>query len=51
MPGGGGMKAANYAYNVMPKKKGHNIFMPPEMSVVLQLLRPEKVKYVTNKIT
>jgi hypothetical protein len=29
MPGGG-MKAANYAYNVMPKN-GHNLFMPPEM--------------------
>ena len=49
MPGGG-MKAANYAYNVMPKN-GHNIFMPPEMSVVSQLLRPKKVKYVTNKFT
>lgn len=48
MPGGGGMKAANYAYNVMPKN-GHNILMPPEMSVVSQLLRPKKVKYVTNK--
>ena len=47
MPGGGGMKAANYAYNVMPKN-GHNIFMPPEMSVVSQLLRPKKVKYVTK---
>ena len=50
MPGGGGMKATNYAYNVMPKN-GHNIFMPPEMSVVSQLLRPKKVKYVTNKFT
>ncbi len=48
MPGGGGMKATNYAYNVMPKK-GHNVLMPPEMSVVSQLLRPKKVKYVTNK--
>ncbi|MDA0652788.1 MAG: tripartite tricarboxylate transporter substrate-binding protein [Proteobacteria bacterium] len=50
MPGGGGMKASNYAYNVMPKN-GHNIFMPPEMSVVSQLLRPKKVKFVINKFT
>lgn len=50
MPGAGGLKAANYAYNVMPKN-GHNILMPPEMSVVSELLRPEKVKYKTTKFT
>lgn len=50
MPGAGGLKAANYAYNAMPKN-GHFILMPPEMSVVSQLLRPEKVKYVTSDFT
>ncbi len=50
MPGAGGIKAANYAYNVMPKN-GTFILMPPEMTVVSQLLRPTKVKYVTGKFT
>jgi tripartite-type tricarboxylate transporter receptor subunit TctC len=44
MPGAGGLKSANYAYNVMPKT-GFNILMPPDMSMVSQLLRPEQVKY------
>jgi tripartite-type tricarboxylate transporter receptor subunit TctC len=50
MPGAGGIKAANYAYAVMPKN-GLNVLMPPEMSVVSQLLRPKKVKYKTNEFT
>jgi tripartite-type tricarboxylate transporter receptor subunit TctC len=50
MPGAGGLKATNYAYNVMPKN-GHNILMPPEMSVVSELLRPKKVKYKTTNFT
>jgi len=50
MPGAGGIKMTNYAYHVMPKF-GHNIMMPPEMSLVSQLLRPKRVKYVTNKFT
>lgn len=50
MPGAGGIKAANYAANVMPKN-GHNILMPPEMSVVSELLRPKRVKYKTRKFT
>ena len=50
MPGAGGLKAANYAYNAMPKN-GHYILMPPEMSVVSQLLRPDAVKYVTTGFT
>ncbi len=48
MPGAGGLKAANYAYVVMPKN-GFNILMPPEMSVVSEMLRPKKVKYKTTK--
>lgn len=50
MPGAGGLKAANYAYNVMPKN-GLNVLMPPEMSVVSELLRPKRVKYKTTNFT
>jgi len=49
MPGAGGLKAANYAYVVMPKN-GHNILMPPEMSVVSQMLRPKRVRYDVAKM-
>ncbi len=48
MPGAGGLKAANYAYNAMPKN-GTWVLMPPEMSVVSQLLRPKKIKYDVTK--
>jgi tripartite-type tricarboxylate transporter receptor subunit TctC len=50
MPGAGGLKSANYAYNVMPKQ-GFNILMPPDMSMVSQLLRPKKVKYDAKNFT
>ncbi|NQV82731.1 MAG: hypothetical protein HQ494_02820 [Rhodospirillales bacterium] len=50
MPGAGGLKMTNYAYNVMPKN-GLFVLMPPEMTAVSQLLRPKKVKYATNKFT
>jgi len=50
MLGAGGIKMTNYAYNVMPKN-GMNVMMPPEMSVVLQLLRPKRVRFVTTKFT
>lgn len=50
MPGAGGLKATNYAAKVMPKN-GHNILMPPEMSVVSELLRPKKVRYKTTDFT
>ena len=50
MPGAGGLKATNYAYNVMPKN-GLNLFMPPEMSVVSAVLRPKKIKFKTEKFT
>ena len=50
MPGAGGLKMTNYAYNAMPKN-GLNLMMPPEMSVVSELLRPNKVKYKTTKFT
>ena len=50
MPGAGGIKMTNYAYNVMPKN-GMNVMMPPEMSVVSQLLRPKRVRFVTTKFS
>jgi tripartite-type tricarboxylate transporter receptor subunit TctC len=50
MPGAGGLKAANYAGNVMPAQ-GFNILMPPDTTVVSQLLRPTKVKYDARKFT
>lgn len=50
MPGAGGLKMANYAYNAMPKQ-GFNILMPPDMSMVSQLLRPRKVKYDAKNFT
>jgi tripartite-type tricarboxylate transporter receptor subunit TctC len=48
MPGAGGMKATNYAYNAMPKT-GLYLLMPPDMSMVSQVLRPKKVKYDARK--
>jgi len=50
MPGAGGIKAANYAYNAMPKD-GSYLLMPPEMSIVSELLRPKKVKFKTKEFT
>ncbi|MGA0314746.1 MAG: Bug family tripartite tricarboxylate transporter substrate binding protein [Alphaproteobacteria bacterium] len=47
MPGAGGIKAANYAANVMPGN-GLNVFMPPEMTLVSEALRPKKVKFKTT---
>ena len=50
MTGAGGLKMTNYAYNVAPKN-GMFLMMPPEMTLVSQLLRPDGVKYVTDKFT
>jgi len=50
MPGAGGIKMTNYAYNAAPKT-GHYIMMPPEMILVSQLLRPKRVKYKSDKFT
>ena len=48
MPGAGGVKAMNYAYNVMPKN-GLNMITPLDNTVVNQLLRPEKMRYQSEK--
>lgn len=50
MPGAGGAKAMNYAYNVMPKI-GHNMIVPLDNTVINQLLRPEKMRYDSAKFT
>ena len=50
MPGAGGLKSANYAYNAMPKD-GLYLLMPPDMSLVSQVLRPKKVKYDARNFT
>ena len=50
MPGAGGAKAMNYAYNVMPKS-GLNLVMPLDNIVVNQLLRPERMRYQADKFT
>ncbi len=44
MPGGGGLKAGNYMYNVAPKN-GSTMSMISDYAAVIQLLRPDKVKY------
>ena len=50
MPGGGGLKATNYAYKVMPKN-GLNWIMPPDSVVVSNLLEPDKARYDARKFT
>lgn len=50
MPGAGGLKSANYAANAMPKN-GLYLLMPPDMSMVSQVLRPNKVKYDAREFT
>jgi len=48
MPGAGGSKAMNFTYNIMAKN-GHNMVVPLDNSVSNQLMRPEKMKFKTNK--
>lgn len=50
MPGAGGLKATNYAYNVMPKD-GSGLIMPVDSLIISQLLRPKKVKFDSSKFT
>ncbi len=44
MPGAGGAKAMNWAYNAMPKD-GFSMIVPLDNSVVNQLMRPKKMRY------
>jgi tripartite-type tricarboxylate transporter receptor subunit TctC len=50
MPGAGGLKATNYAYNVA-SKDGLTLFMPPDTIVISELLRPDTVKYKSTNFT
>ena len=50
MPGAGGIKAMNWAYNVMPKD-GYNMIVPLDNSVVNQLMRPEKMRFDARNFT
>jgi len=49
-PGAGGMLAANYAAQAMPAN-GLNYLVPPDSSVVVQLMAPKKAKYDMRKFT
>jgi len=44
MPGAGGAKAMNWAYNVMPRN-GLNMIVPLDNGVTNQLMRPKKMRY------
>jgi tripartite-type tricarboxylate transporter receptor subunit TctC len=48
MPGGGGLRAANYMYNAGPRD-GSAVMMISDYVGVAQLLRPKKVKYDARK--
>ena len=50
MPGAGGIKMTNFAYNAMPKN-GYHFLVPPDSSVVSQLLRPKKVRFKAQDFT
>ena len=50
MPGAGGLKMANFAYNAMPKG-GYHLLVPPDSSVVSQLMRPKKVRFKAQEFT
>jgi hypothetical protein len=49
-PGAGGIKMTNYAYKAMPRG-GYHLLMPPDTTVVSELLRPKKVKYRAKEFT
>ncbi|HIL97751.1 MAG TPA: hypothetical protein EYG51_17845 [Pseudomonadales bacterium] len=50
MAGAGGLKAANYAYNAMPKDGSH-LWEPLDSLVIAQLLRPKAAKFKANEFT
>ena len=50
MPGAGGLKMTNFAYNAMPKG-GYHIMVPPDAMVVSEILRPKKVKYKSKEFS
>jgi len=50
MPGAGGIKAANYAASAMPRT-GLHFLVPPDATVLWQMLRPEAVRYDARRFT
>ncbi len=50
MPGAGGIKASNFAYNIA-SKDGLTLFMPPDTIVISELLEPNAVKYKSVDFT
>ena len=48
MPGGGGLRGQNFAYNNAPKD-GTTLFIPQDSVVVAQLLEPDGVQYDARK--
>ncbi len=50
MPGAGGMKMTNYAYTVMPRN-GLDLFVPPDVLVINQLMRPKKMRFDAREFT
>lgn len=50
MPGAGGAKAMNWAYNVMPKD-GLNMIVPLDNAVLNQLMRADKMRYKSQDFT
>lgn len=50
MPGAGGLKATNYAYNVLPKD-GTALLEPPDSTIITQLTDPQHARYESNKFT
>jgi tripartite-type tricarboxylate transporter receptor subunit TctC len=49
-PGAGGLLATNYAAKAMPAN-GLNYLVPPDSSVVVQLMRPKKAKFDMSKFS
>ena len=49
-PGAGGLLATNYAAKAMPAD-GYHYIVPPDTSVVVQLMRPKKAKFDMSKFT
>lgn len=50
MPGAGGIKATDYVYHVAPKN-GTVLAMVPSGIVLAEVLRPQKVKYKSSKLS
>ena len=49
-PGAGGMRMTNYAAKAMPAD-GYNYIVPPDTSVLVQLMQPGKAKYDMREFT